>query len=84
MSTVVAFNATIKSIVNEVEKFDKTEQESILTYLRARRIKKLPQRNFVTNPKPITMATIDAIKHKSRLNAGKDSQKAGDSITGRL
>ncbi len=71
MAAIVAFNTTVKNIVSEVVKFDKTEQESILAYLRARRIQKKPARKLVTDPKPLTMATIDAIKHKSRKSAGK-------------
>jgi hypothetical protein len=42
MATIVAFNTTIKRIVSEIEKFDKIEQESILAYLRAKRMQKQP------------------------------------------
>jgi hypothetical protein len=71
MANIVAFNATVKSIVIEVEKFDKTEQESILAYLRAKRLQKQPRRNISVRQKPLSMASIDAIKHKSRQGAGK-------------
>jgi len=50
-------------------KFDKTEQESILAYLRARRIKKHPLKKIGIPLKPLSMAAIDAIKHKSRKSA---------------
>jgi hypothetical protein len=71
MSAIVAFNTTVKNIVNEIVKFDKTEQESILAYLRARRIQKRPARKLAADQKPLSMATIDAIKHKLRRSAGK-------------
>ena len=71
MSSIVAFNTTVKNIVSEVVKFDKTEQESILAYLRARRMRKQPIQKTVKIQKPLNMAAIDAIKHKSRKSAGK-------------
>lgn len=71
MATVIAFKTTLESIVDEVEKFDKVEQESILAYLRAKRIQKKPRRKLASENKPLSMASIDAIKHKSRRGAGK-------------
>jgi hypothetical protein len=71
MAIIIAFNITVKKIISEVEKFDKIEQESILAYLRARRIQKQPKRALVSAPKSLSMATIDTIKHKSRQNAVK-------------
>jgi hypothetical protein len=71
MAIIIAFNSTVKNIVSEVEAFDRTEQESILAYLRARRMQKQPVRNFVIKQKPLSMASIDAIKHKTCKGAGK-------------
>jgi len=71
MSAIVAFNATMKNIVSEIEKLNRTEQQSVLAYLRAKGLQKLPVRNFALKSKPLSMATIDAIKHKSRKGAGK-------------
>ena len=66
MYQIIAFNTTIKCIVNEVEKFDAIEQQSILAYLKAKRLQ-LKRPKPVSKPaKPLSMATIDSIKHKSR------------------
>jgi hypothetical protein len=69
MTTLVAFNTTLKNIVTEVEKFNQLEQESILAYLRARRLEKRTPKLIGFAQKPLSMATIDAIKHKSRKSA---------------
>jgi len=71
MAKIIAFNATIKKIVSEVEKFDEIEQKSILASIRARQILKKPIKHIAAISKPLSMATIDSIKHKSRQNAGK-------------
>ncbi len=71
MATIIAFSTTVERIINEVEKFDEIEQESILASLRARHILKQPRKNIAYVAKPLSMATIDSIKHKSRQNAGK-------------
>ena len=70
MPNIMTFNATIKDIVCELEKLNKAEQESILGYLRAMRVQKLPKRNFTVIAKPLSMSAIDAIKHKTRKSAG--------------
>jgi hypothetical protein len=71
MATIIAFSTTVEKIINEVEKFDEIEQESILASLRARYILKHPGKNIASISKPLSMAAIDSIKHKSRQNAGK-------------
>lgn len=67
----MASDTIIKNIVNEVEKFDQTEQESILAYLRAKRMQKQPRPRLAARQKPLSMAAIDAVKHKARKDAGK-------------
>jgi hypothetical protein len=71
MATIIAFKTTIENIVNEVEKFDGIEQESILAYLRARRIRKKNGPKLASAVKPLSMTAINTIKHKSRQSAGK-------------
>jgi hypothetical protein len=71
MATIIAFSTTVERIINEVEKLDEIEQESILASLRARQILKQPRKNIASVAKPLSMTAIDSIKHKSRQNAGK-------------
>ncbi|MBS1593042.1 MAG: hypothetical protein JST90_01875 [Bacteroidetes bacterium] len=68
---IIAFNTIVQNIVKEVEKFDELEQQAILAMLRARNFKKTDLGPFVKRKARISMETIDAIKHKSRRNAGK-------------
>jgi hypothetical protein len=75
MATVLTFNETLGSIVDELEKMSPIEQKQILAFIKAKRIKKEPRISFI-NPekglKPLTMAQIDKIKHDSRkTHAGK-------------
>ena len=66
MATIVAFNTTVQRIISEVEKMDHLEQESILAYLRARKVQGRPAKNLASIAKPLGMSTINSIKHKSR------------------
>ncbi|MCW3126751.1 MAG: hypothetical protein JWO03_2409 [Bacteroidetes bacterium] len=68
---IVAFNVTVKNIMSEVKRFDEIEQLSILAYLKARRIQARQQKPISAKAVSISLATIDAIKHKSRKHAGK-------------
>jgi hypothetical protein len=61
----------VEKIIKEVVKLDEIEQESILASLRARHILKQAGKNIASIAKPLSMAQIDRIKHKSRQNAGK-------------
>ena len=64
-------NSTIEKIVSELKDLQTLEQKEILTQIRIMKMKnKLPP--FLSKPpkglKPLTMAQIDKIKHKSRKN----------------
>ena len=64
-------NTTIEKIVSELKELQTLEQKEILTQIRIMKLKnKLPP--FLAKPpkglKPLTMAQIDKIKHKSRKN----------------
>ncbi len=71
MATIIGFNTTVKNIISEVQKLDDIEQQSILAYLRAKKMQKKPQKNLTAIPSRLSMKTIDAIKHKSRQDARK-------------
>jgi hypothetical protein len=71
MATIIAFNTTVKNIITEVNQFDEIEQLSILAYLKAKRLQTRKSPLVVKKAVNISMATIDAIKHKSRKDAGK-------------
>ena len=70
MATVI-LNSTVEKIISELEELPNLEQKEILTQIRILKMKnRLPA--FLAKPpkglKPLTMAQIDKIKHKSRKN----------------
>ena len=69
MAPIIAFSTTVEKIIKEVKKLDEIEQESILASIRARHILKQTKKPIASISKPLSMARIDSIKHKSRQNA---------------
>ena len=69
MQSTNSLNKNIEKIIAGLKKLDMQEQQSILAQINATVILKKGVPKFATLPKdlkPLTMAQIDSIKHKSR------------------
>lgn len=75
MALIIQLNKTIEELLQEVDKLEPLEKESVLAYARAFNLKR-KKRKPIAQPeetaKPLTIAQIDKIKHLSRKQyAGK-------------
>lgn len=69
MPTTTTLNKNIEKIVAGLKKLDTQDQQSILAQINATLLLKKGVPKFANPPKglkPLTMAQIDSIKHKSR------------------
>lgn len=75
MALIINLNKTIEELLQEVDKLEPLEKESVLAYVRTINLKR-KKRKPIAQPekgvKPLTMAQIDKIKHIVREQyAGK-------------
>ncbi|MEO8109219.1 MAG: hypothetical protein ABI594_04265 [Ginsengibacter sp.] len=66
MALIIKLNKTIEALLQEVDKLEPLEKESVLAYARTlnlRRKKRKPIAKPEKGVKPLTMAQIDKIKH---------------------
>lgn len=75
MALIINLNKTIEELLQEVDKLEPSEKESVLAYVRTINLKR-KKRKPIAQPekgvKPLTMAQIDKIKHIVREQyAGK-------------
>jgi len=75
MALIIQLNKTIEDLLQEVDKLEPLEKESVLAYGRAFNLKR-KKRKAISQPEenaePLTMSQIDKIKHLSRKQyAGK-------------
>jgi len=66
MALIINLNKTTEELLQEIDKLEPLEKESVLAYIRALNIKR-KKRKPIASPekgvKPLTMAQIDKIKH---------------------
>lgn len=69
MALIIQLNKTVEELLQEVDKLEPMEKESVLAYARALNLKR-KKRKPIAQPekdvKPLTMSQIDKIKHLSR------------------
>ena len=69
MALIINLNKATEELLEEVDKLDVMEVQSVLAYVRALNLKKR-KRKLIARPekgvKPLTMAQIDKIKHEVR------------------
>lgn len=75
MALIINLNKTTEELLQEIDKLEPLEKESVLAYIRALNLKR-KKRKPIASPekdiKPLTMARIDKIKHIARNKyAGK-------------
>ncbi len=75
MALIINLNKTTEELLQEVDKLEPLEKESVLAYVRTLNLKR-KKRKPIASPgkdvKPLTMAQIDKIKHITRNRyAGK-------------
>lgn len=66
MALIINLNKTIEELLQEVDKLEPLEKESVLAYVRTlnlQRKKRKPIAQREKGVKPLTMAQIDKIKH---------------------
>lgn len=69
MALIINLNKTTEELLQEVDKLEPLEKESVLAYVRTLNLKR-KKRKPIASPekdvKPLTMAQIDKIKHITR------------------
>lgn len=66
MALIIQLNKTTEELLQEVDKLEQIEKESVLAYVRALNLKRKKSKP-ISNPekgvRPLSMAQIDKIKH---------------------
>lgn len=75
MALIINLSKITKELLQEIDRLEQTEKQSVLAYARALNLKR-KKRKPIARPekgiKPLTMAQIDKIKHEVRKKyAGK-------------
>lgn len=75
MALIINLNKTTEELLQEVDKLEPLEKQSVLAYVRTLNLKR-KKRKPIASPekgvKPLTMSQIDKIKHTARKQyAGK-------------
>jgi len=69
MALIINLNKTTEELLQEIDKLEPLEKESVLAYIRALNLKR-KKRKPIASPekdvKPLIMARIDKIKHIAR------------------